>query len=102
MYCEEELFKKVIVPPEEEFKDLKIKPASYLIQHLGLSNFLLRRELEAGEEVYPEDDILVYEEKTYVWLTDFPSEEDAMRVIRLNWDATKQLNKFEQSGSYNQ
>ncbi|PFE70796.1 hypothetical protein CN316_11465 [Bacillus cereus] len=100
-YCEEVYFDKVIVPPEE-FENLKIKPANYLIQHLGLANILLRRELEAGEEVYQEDDIIVYEGKTYLWLTTFPSEEDAMRVIRLNWDATKQLNKFDQSGSYNQ
>ncbi|MDC2867862.1 hypothetical protein [Bacillus sp. BP-3] len=87
---------KVIAPPIEEFENLKVKPANYLIQHLGLAKFLLCRELEVGEEIYQEDEITIYESKTYVGLGDFTSEEKAIKVIHRNWNAIKQLNKFEQ------
>ncbi|WP_257131886.1 hypothetical protein [Bacillus pseudomycoides] len=40
------IFTKEIIPPEEEFKGLKLKPANYLIQNTDGYNFLLFREIK--------------------------------------------------------
>ncbi|UYX55940.1 hypothetical protein M3Y14_32435 (plasmid) [Bacillus thuringiensis] len=102
-YCEEEYFEKVKTPPEEEFKGCKVKPSNYLIDHLGGNNFLLRRELSSEEvesmkeenaydDAFAKYHLRKYKEKDYIWLTNFPTEEDAMVAIKSYWRAIKELN----------
>ncbi|AFU17081.1 hypothetical protein MC28_D032 (plasmid) [Bacillus thuringiensis MC28] len=102
-YNEEQLFEKLIIPLEVEFKDCKIKPPNYLIDHLGGDNFLLRRELSSEEvesmkeensydEAFAKYQIIKYKGKDYIRLTNFPTEEDAMATIKSYWRAIKELN----------
>ncbi|AUB67269.1 hypothetical protein CSW12_31055 (plasmid) [Bacillus cereus] len=93
--CEDELFRKVITPPLEEFQNYKIKPANYMIQDVG-ENFLLYRELNEEEPSQSEEMQSRYEGKRYVFLYNFPSEEEALQAIHSYWDAIKQLNSFEE------
>ncbi|MFZ7760007.1 hypothetical protein ACO1DG_29430 [Bacillus thuringiensis] len=92
--CEDALFQKVITPPLEEFQDYKIKPANYMIQDVG-ENFLLHRELSEGESSQSEEMMSRYEGKRYVFLYNFPSEEEALQAMHSYWNAIKQLNSFE-------
>lgn len=92
--CEDELFRKVITPPIEEFQDYKIKPANYMIQDVG-ENFLLHRELSEDESSQSQEMQSRYEGKRYVFLYNFTSEEEALQAIHSYWDAIKQLNSFE-------
>ncbi|MCR6856577.1 hypothetical protein P5G86_24285 [Paenibacillus jamilae] len=107
-YNEEQLFVKLIIPLEEEFKECKIKPPNYLINHLGGNNFLLLRELSSEEvesmkeensydEAFANYDVIKYKEKDYIWLTNFPTEEDAMLAIKSYWRAIKELNQLDDS-----
>lgn len=104
-YNEEQLFEKLIFPLEVEFKECKIKPPNYLIDHLGGNNFLLRRELSSEEvesmkeenlydEAFEKYHLRKYKEKDYIWLTNFPTEEDAMIAIKSYWRAIKELNSI--------
>ncbi len=92
--CEDELFRKVITPPIEEFQNYKIKPANYMIQDVG-ENFLLHRELSEDESSQSQEMQSRYEGKRYVFLYNFPSEEEALQAIHSYWNAIKQLNSFE-------
>lgn len=92
--CEDALFRKVITPPIEEFQNYKIKPANYMIQDVG-ENFLLHRELSEDESSQSQEMQSRYEGKRYVFLYNFPSEEEALQAIHSYWDAIKQLNSFE-------
>ncbi len=92
--CEDELFRKVITPPIEEFQNYKIKPANYMIQDVG-ENFLLHRELSEDESSQSKEMQSRYEGKRYVFLYNFPSEEEALQAIHSYWNAIKQLNSFE-------
>jgi hypothetical protein len=105
-YNEEQLFNKLIIPPEEEFKEYKVKPSNYLIDHIGGNNFLLWRELSSEEiesmkekdsydEAFVNYDLRKYKEKDYIWLTNLPTEEDAMVAIKSYWRATKELNQLD-------
>ncbi|MGS2748731.1 hypothetical protein ACVAMH_17790 [Bacillus zanthoxyli] len=102
-YNEEQLFVKLIIPLEVEFKECEIKPPNYLIDHLGGNNFLLWRELSSEEvesmkeensydEAFAKYNVRKYKEKDYIWLTNFPTEEDAMAAIKSYWRAIKELN----------
>ncbi|MBG9530774.1 hypothetical protein ABE48_06105 [Bacillus thuringiensis] len=89
------IFTKEIIPPEEEFKGLKLKPENYLIQNTDGYNFLLFREIKNHEiEKYEGELIIEHDNKHYMRLANLPSEEDAMKVIKSYWRAIKELSQL--------
>ncbi|MBU4642986.1 hypothetical protein [Bacillus toyonensis] len=86
------VFRKLILPPEEEFKGLEIKPSNYLISGRYGENCVLYREIKQDEKWDFEGGfVIAYQDKCYLRIADLPDEEHAMAAIRSYWRAIKEL-----------
>ncbi|KFN13882.1 hypothetical protein [Bacillus pseudomycoides] len=86
---------KLMEANAEEFQNMKIKPANYLIEKIAEDQHFIHREIAEHErDAFREEKLLEYEGKSFLPdITKCSSEAQAVSAVHSYWQGIRELNR---------